>query len=64
MRTALHVLPRGDSVEHATTDDCPCGPATEPVHLADGSVSWVVVHASIDGRELRERGQTIPSEVA
>lgn len=52
--TASHVVPRGDLIEHQTDDDCPCGPRQEPVVREDGSMGWVVVHHSLDGREARE----------
>jgi len=44
-----------DLIEHELTDDCPCGPTPEPVKCDDGSVGWVYVHHSLDGRELAER---------
>lgn len=62
MSTALHIQPLDDLIEHETSDDCPCGPVSEPVKLADGSVGWIVVHASLDGRELAETGRTTPTE--
>lgn len=45
-----HALPLEDLVEHEPTDFCLCGPRIEPII---GS-SCVVVHASLDGRELTE----------
>jgi len=48
-----HVLPDRDVVTHHA-DDCVCGPTTEPVERADGSIAWVVIHHSLDGREARE----------
>lgn len=48
---ALHVLPVDDLIEHETTDDCPCGVTPETVKREDGSMGWVVVHHSLDGRE-------------
>ena len=51
--SALHVIPVGDLTAH-TDDDCPCGPRTDPVRREDGSMGWVVVHHSLDGRETRE----------
>lgn len=52
----LHVLPVADLVEHEDEgDDCICGPTTEPVPAADGSMGWLIVHHSLDGREKRER---------
>lgn len=47
----LHVVPLGDLVEHMADDDCVCGPTTRPVERDDGSVGWLMVHASLDGRE-------------
>jgi len=34
--------------------DCPCGPRTTPVERDDGSISWLITHHSLDGRELTE----------
>ena len=50
----VHVLPVGDAVMHDPADDCACGPASEPIKRADGSVGWVVTHHSLDGREAGE----------
>jgi hypothetical protein len=46
-----------DLIHHDTESDdgCICGPSTEPVKRDDGSVGWVVVHHSLDGREFREK---------
>lgn len=55
--TAFHVVPVDDLIEHdSSTDeaDCPCGPTTQPVPRDDGSMGWLIVHASLDGRELTE----------
>ena len=53
--STVHVLPVGDLIEHeGTGDDCPCGVTIEPVPAADGSMGWVIVHHSLDGREQRE----------
>lgn len=52
--TALHVVPVGDLVDHVLTGDCPCGPSDKPVERDDGSVGWLAVHHSLDGRELHE----------
>jgi hypothetical protein len=50
-----HVVPVDDLVEHDTDGDgCLCGPRTEPVERDDGSYGWVLVHHSLDGRELHE----------
>lgn len=49
-----HVLPIGDLIDHDESEDCVCGPATKPVQRDDGSVGWVIVHHSLDGREKSE----------
>ena len=51
---AAHVIPRSDLVVHEPTEDCACGPTPQPVKRDDGSVGWIVVHASLDGRETSE----------
>jgi hypothetical protein len=51
----VHTYPVGDLIEHNTdSDDCLCGPTTEPVPRDDGSFGWHILHHSLDGRELRE----------
>ena len=53
----VHVAPVADLVEHDTdTDDatCVCGPTVEPVPRADGSMGWLAIHHSLDGREKNE----------
>lgn len=51
----VHVVPVGDLIEHDTEgEDCACGPASQPVVRDDGSVGWMVVHHSLDGREAHE----------
>lgn len=50
----LHVHPLADLIEHQMNDDCPCGPRQEPVKRDDGSMGWLVVHHSLDGREQHE----------
>ncbi|MFJ6729352.1 hypothetical protein ACIQPQ_31070 [Streptomyces sp. NPDC091281] len=53
--TTMHVEPVGDLIEHDTSGNpCVCGPTERPVKREDGSVGWVVVHNSLDGRELHE----------
>ncbi len=53
--STIHVLPIGDLIEHeATGTGCVCGPRERPVEGEDGSIGWVVVHSSLDGRELTE----------
>lgn len=51
----VHVLPVGDLIEHEDTgEDCLCGPTVEPVEREDGSYGWLIIHHSLDGRELYE----------
>ena len=45
----MHLMPVNDLVAHEECDDCPCGPGTEFV-----SGGAVVVHHSLDGREMSE----------
>jgi hypothetical protein len=55
--SASHVVPIGDLIEHDTSTaepDCPCGPTVRPVHRDDGAYGWLIVHHSLDGRELAE----------
>jgi len=53
--STVHVLPIADLIEHeGEGDDCPCGPTAEPVSRDDGSVGWIIVHHSLDGRECHE----------
>lgn len=49
-----HVMPNNDLIEHECHDECPCGPTVEPVQRQDGSVGWLYVHHSLDGREKYE----------
>ncbi len=54
---SLHIVPRGDRVEHDTsTDDatCICGPQLLPMITPDGATSWIYSHHSLDGRERFE----------
>lgn len=51
----VHVLPINDLIDHEDAgSDCPCGPTVEPVPRDDGSMGWLIVHHSLDGREKRE----------
>lgn len=52
----LHVVPVDDAITHDTTTDdgCVCGPTIQPVKADDGSVGWLAVHHSLDGRERNE----------
>jgi len=53
--TTVHVTPINDLIDHREiSDECVCGPTTEPVPGDDGSMGWLVTHHSLDGRELRE----------
>jgi hypothetical protein len=50
----LHVAPISDQVDHDTSTteaDCVCGPEARPIAHHDGSVGWLLVHHSLDGRE-------------
>ena len=54
MIRTLHVTPNGDLVHHDTSTteaDCVCGLEVKPVTHDDGSVGWLLVHHSLDGRE-------------
>jgi hypothetical protein len=51
----IHVSPIGDLIEHdLESEDCVCGPLVRPEKREDGSVGWVVLHHSLDGRERHE----------
>jgi hypothetical protein len=52
----VHVVPLEDSIPHTETDDgdCICGTTTEPTKRDDGSIGWVIIHHSLDGRERYE----------
>lgn len=64
--STLHLYPENDVIDHDTdSDDCWCGPKTSPTKEPDGSIGWVILHNSIDGREFAEAdydGATLPSE--
>lgn len=47
---SFHVSPRRDLIAHDLSDDCVCGPTTEPVKREDGSIGWVITHHALDGR--------------
>ena len=52
-----HVHPADDGIEHDTSTsepDCLCGPEVRPAPGADGSMGWLIVHHSLDGREQAE----------
>lgn len=53
----LHIYPLNDLVAHDTSadePDCVCGPETRPAPRDDGSMGWLVMHHSLDGREANE----------
>jgi hypothetical protein len=51
----VHVSPVNDLIEHDTeTEDCVCIPQIRVAKQGDGSVLWVLVHHSLDGREIGE----------
>ena len=49
-----HVTPTNDLVEHESSPDCICGPEIKPLKRDDGSVVYVYLHHSLDGREAHE----------
>lgn len=49
----IHVMPVDDLIEHEYVD-CVCGPEVVPIECDDGSIAWLYVHDSLDGRELHE----------
>jgi len=49
-----HVIPANDVIEHESEPDCACAPQCEPVKRDDGSVGWLYIHHSLDGREHHE----------
>ena len=53
MKSDIHVLPVGDLREHEETRDCWCKPTKTREAYEEDAV--VVVHNSLDGRELVER---------
>lgn len=55
MGQIVHTYPVNDLIDHELEgDECPCGVTTEPVQCEDGSYGWVILHHSLDGRELNE----------
>ena len=60
MSDTFHVYPANDIIEHVTEgDDCVCGPDLEAVERDDGSMGWLTVHHSLDGREANEPPPTL-----
>jgi hypothetical protein len=67
MTDRFHVIPKDDIVQHDTsTEDCVCGIRVEPVTGTDGSMSWLLIHAALDGRDMEgdvlERGRNYLAE--
>lgn len=58
MTDHIHVVPnQNDQTAHDTSTteaDCVCGPTVEPVVRDDGSMGWLIVHHSLDGREQHQ----------
>lgn len=52
--TERHVIPRDDLIGHESDSDCVCEPECEPVARDDGSMGWLYIHHSLDGREQHE----------
>ncbi len=58
LETTLHVYPVGDLIEHDTSGAlCVCGPSTEYVIGRTGNTGTLIMHHSLDGRELAEAEQ-------
>lgn len=57
MGATMHIMPRGDLIEHDAADECVCGPSVEGRPDEEGSYRWLVVHHSLDGREADERSE-------
>lgn len=55
----VFVSPINDLIQHDTDDTdgtkCVCGPAVEPVKRHDGSMGWMIIHHSLDGREKKRK---------
>jgi hypothetical protein len=49
----VHVMPHLDMIAHEF-EDCVCGPEAQPVEEDSGSLGWLHVHHSLDGREACE----------
>jgi hypothetical protein len=54
---AIHTMPVNDAIDHEVSEDCACGPTAEAVKADDGSVGWLYIHHSLDGREKCEGGR-------
>ncbi|HEY5834998.1 hypothetical protein [Streptomyces sp.] len=65
MPGTVHVYPANDLIAHDVSTeeaDCVCGPKLRPVERDDGSIAWLIVHNSLDGREQREGATAMPEE--
>jgi len=52
-----HVVPVNDLFDHDTSGEaCLCGTETDRVEGEDGSMGFVAIHRSLDGREANESG--------
>ena len=58
--TTMHVLPINDLIDHTDSENCICGPTIEPIQHGDGTIDWLVVHHSLDGRENHENDPEVP----
>lgn len=56
-----HVIPVNDHIEHED-HDCPCGTEVEIIPRDGLPDAYIYAHRALDGRELIERGETIPTE--
>ncbi len=57
MADATHVVPINDLIEHDSDTNalsCICQPELELVPCDDGTTAALIVHHSLDGRELEE----------
>lgn len=59
--TDLRITPVGDLIDHDTSTDseCVCGPTDQPTSRDDGSISWLAIHHSLDGRERADGENTL-----
>ena len=57
LMATVHVYPVNDLIEHELDGEaCACGPVLEYVD-GEEEDGWVVTHASLDGRETREKAR-------
>ncbi|GGU62777.1 MULTISPECIES: hypothetical protein [Streptomyces] len=55
MSSLAHAVPLNDLIRHeteTTEPTCICGPETQPVEQLDGTIDWLLMHHSLDGREI------------